>query len=255
MQLALAAAISLFIGLSLGLLGGGGSILTVPILVYVLEVPAKQAIATSFMVVGLTSFFAMLQHARKGTVRWRTGLTFGGAAMTLAYVSGRVAKFLPGKLLLVLFAIVMVVTSITLLKGRKGLEECSKEERHQPPVLRVLLQGAAVGAVTGLIGAGGGFLIVPALVLLTGLTMHEAIATSLLIISLNSLTGFAGYLTHVSVPWKLASVVSSAAVVGSFGGSALAHRISAERLRKAFAVFILLMAAFMLYRELVLSPK
>lgn len=243
----LAIVLSLLIGLSLGLLGGGGSILTLPILVYAVGVEPREAIATSLIVVGVTSLVAVAQHARKGNVDLRTGAIFGVAGMIGAYLGGVVAGFFPATVLLLLFAGIMVATAVAMLRGR-GV---SAEKAHQRlPVGRVLFDGLVVGLVTGLVGAGGGFLVVPALALLGGLPMHRAVGTSLLVIAMKSFAGFAGHATHVNIDLTLTSVVTLAAVVGSFGGAALAPRVPASSLRKYFAWFVLAMAAYLVFQQL-----
>jgi uncharacterized protein len=248
MTLVLALVLSLLIGLSLGLLGGGGSILTVPILVYALGVEAKEAIATSLLVVGITSVAAVIPHARAGAVRWRTGLVFGVAGMVGAYGAGRVAHFIPATVLLLAFAVMMLVTAVAMLRGRRGGDETSIEatEPTELPVLKVLGEGLVVGAVTGLVGAGGGFLVVPALVLLGGLPMRAAVGTSLVVIALKSFAGFGGYLGHVAIDWSLAAIVSAAAVVGSVAGGRLAAKVPQDMLRRGFAWFVVVMGLFML---------
>lgn len=247
----LAVALALLIGIALGLLGGGGSILTVPILVYALGVEEKAAIATSLLVVGITSAVAAVQHARAGNVVWRVALVFAGAGMVGAFAGGRVAAYLPSTLLLALFGLLMLGTAIAMWRGR-GRSARSAEARNAParlPIVKVLLEGLVVGGVTGLVGAGGGFLIVPALALLGGLSMQAAVGSSLVVIALKSFAGFAGYVSHVEVSYALAGIVTASAVVGSFGGAALAKRTSPETLRKGFAVFVLVMAVFMLAKQ------
>lgn len=243
----LAMLLSLLIGLSLGLLGGGGSILTVPILVYAVGVEPKAAIATSLLVVGVTSLVAMLQHARAGNVDLRTGLVFGAAGMVGAYGGGLLARFFSGTVLLLIFAALMVATAVAMLRGRREPDERTHERL---PLVRVLLDGFVVGLVTGLVGAGGGFLVVPALVLLGGLPMHRAVGTSLLVITLKSFAGLAGHVTHVDVDLSLAAVVTAAAVAGSVLGAALAPRVPARRLRRTFAWFVLGMAAYLVLQQI-----
>lgn len=252
MTLVVALLLSLLIGVSLGMLGGGGSILTVPILVYALDVEPKSAIATSLLVVGVTSAAAMIPHARAGRVRVRTGLVFGAAGMVGAYLAGLVAHFIPAGILMLAFSVMMLVTAAAMLRGRKSVAEGSVGEgvRRELPVAKVLLEGLVVGAVTGLVGAGGGFLVVPALVLLGGLPMSTAVGTSLVVISMKSLAGLAGYLGHVDIDWKLAATVSAFAVLGSLLGGRLAGRIPADRLRKGFAWFVVAMGTFMLVQQL-----
>ncbi|XSG83751.1 MAG: sulfite exporter TauE/SafE family protein [Methylohalobius sp. ZOD2] len=248
----LAVLLSLLIGLTLGLLGGGGSILTVPILVYALHVPAKEAIATSLLVVGITSLVAMVQHAWKGSVSWRVGVIFGAAGMVGAFLGGWVARYIPSVLLLVGFALIMFATAWAMLRNGQKSRKPKREEGECLDCMawgEIILHGLVVGAVTGLVGAGGGFLVVPALTLLGGLPMHLAIGTSLLVIFLKSMAGFIGYLSHVSVDYTLAGVVTGSAVVGSFLGSWLAHRIAAKHLRKTFAWFVIGMAIYILFQQ------
>jgi uncharacterized protein len=252
MTLVLALVLSLLIGLSLGLLGGGGSILTVPILVYALGVEAKEAIATSLLVVGITSIAAVIPHARAGAVRWRTGLVFGVAGMIGAYGAGRIAHFIPATILLLGFAVMMLVTAVAMLRGRRGARSVEPDAIAAPeelPILKVLGEGLVVGAVTGLVGAGGGFLVVPALVLLGGLPMRAAIGTSLVVIALKSFAGFGGYLGHVQIDWSLAAIVSASAVVGSVIGGRLAGRVAQDTLRRGFAWFVIVMGVFMLVQQ------
>jgi uncharacterized membrane protein YfcA len=243
----LALALSVLIGVSLGLLGGGGSILTVPILVYALEVPAKEAIATSLVVVGVTSLVSSGQHAMKGSVRWATAFQFGLASMVGAYAGGWGAQWFSGTVLLLLFAAMMVATSVAMLRPKKA--------NGDPPTKTLpwwlaVIEGLAVGAATGLVGAGGGFLVVPALVLLGGLGMREAIGTSLVVIAMKSFAAYLGHASHVQIDWTLAGVVTVAAVVGSLAGGALAHRVPQGVLRRAFGIFVLAMAGFLLFKEI-----
>lgn len=247
-MLVLAIALAVLIGVSLGLLGGGGSIMTVPILRYVLGMEAHRAIALSLLVVGATSAAAVIPHARRGRVRWRTGFVFGLAGMTGAYLAGRVAHFIPAGVLLVGFGLMMFATAIAMLRGRKQRSPAIAASAELP-VAKVLGEGLVVGAVTGLVGAGGGFLVVPALVLLGGLPMEAAVGTSLVVIAMKSLAGFAGYLGHTEIDWTVGLLVSGAAVAGSFAGSALADRVAPERLRKAFGWFVIVMALFILAQE------
>lgn len=246
-MLPLALMLSLLIGVALGLLGGGGSILTLPILTYVVGMDPKAAIAASLFVVATTSAVGVVAHARAGRVRWRTGVIFGGAGMVGAYLGGRLAAYLPARLLMVLFAVMMVATAVAMLRGRRTPAATGAREL---PVGKVVLEGVVVGVVTGIVGAGGGFLVVPALVLLGGLGMEAAVGTSLVVISLKSFAGFYGHLGHVTLDWKVMLLVTAAAVVGSFGGGALAGRIPPATLRKGFGVFVLVMAAFILGKEL-----
>jgi len=245
--LVLTLVLSIAIGLSLGLLGGGGSILTVPILAYVAGLDAKEAIAASLFVVGVTSAVGVVSHARAGRVRWRTGLVFGGAAMAGAFGGGLLGGFVPGQILMVAFALMMLATAAAMIRGRRG----STEPRDGDlPVLTVLAEGLVVGLVTGIVGAGGGFLVVPALVLLGGLPMSAAVATSLLVIAMKSFAGLAGYLTTVQLDWPLVLAVTGAAVLGSFAGARLAGIIPEATLRRGFGYFVVVMGLFVLVQEL-----
>ena len=244
----LAAILSFLIGLSLGLLGGGGSILTLPILVYVLDVEPRTAIAMSLLVVGITSTSGALIHARGGRVRYRTGLVFGATAMAGAYAGGQVAHFLPASVLLTAFAAVMLVTSAAMMRGRRAPRPAGVPA--EPEVAKVLAIGAVVGTVAGLIGAGGGFLIVPALALFGGLAMPEAVGTSLMVIAMQSFAGFAGHAGHVHLDVRLTLVVSASAVAGSLVGTQLGRGLSPEHLRRGFAWFVLAMALFLLTKQL-----
>jgi hypothetical protein len=245
-MLLVAALLSLLIGVSLGLLGGGGSILTLPILVYVLDVEPKRAIAMSLFVVGVTSATGAVAHARAGRVRYRTGLVFGVTAMAGAYAGGQVARFVPATMLLVAFGALMLTTSLAMMRGRRATGAPAADVK----VGKVLGTGAAVGVVAGLVGAGGGFLIVPALALFGGLAMPEAVGTSLLVIALQSFAGFAGHAGHVQLDWTLSLIVTGAAVAGSFAGARLGRDLSPDALRRGFAWFVLAMALFLLGKQI-----
>ncbi|MEU7575284.1 sulfite exporter TauE/SafE family protein [Micromonospora sp. NPDC049240] len=239
---------AVLIGVSLGLLGGGGSILAVPLLVYVAGLPTKEAIATSLLVVGATSAVGVLPHARAHRVRWRTGLIFGVAGMTGAYAGGRLAGFVPASVLLTAFALMMLATAAAMIRGRRPVE--GRPMPRELPTLRVILDGVVVGLVTGLVGAGGGFLVVPALALLGGLPMPVAVGTSLVVIAMKSFAGLAGYLSSVRIDWALAAAVTVAAIVGSLLGGRLAGRIPEHVLRLSFGWFVVAMGGFVLVRQL-----
>ncbi len=244
--------LAVLVGVSLGMLGGGGSILTVPLLVYVAGMETKEAIATSLLVVGVTSAAAAVSHARAGRVQWRTGLIFGAAGMAGAYAGGRVAEFVPGGVLLGAFALMMVATGIAMLRGRRQVD--TARAHTDLPVPTIVAEGVVVGLVTGLVGAGGGFLVVPALALLGGLPMPVAVGTSLVVIAMKSLAGLGGYLSSVQIDWGLAAAVTAAAVVGSVLGGRLAGRVPPDTLRKGFGWFVLAMAAFILVQQVPGGP-
>jgi len=244
----LAIVLAVFVGVSLGLLGGGGSILTVPLLAYVAGMDAKQAIATSLLVVGTTSAVGAISHARAGRVQWRTALLFGATTMAGAYAGGHLAKFIPGTVLLIGFAVMMVVTAIAMLRGRKNT--ATTAHTQQLPLAKIAVVGVTVGMVTGLIGAGGGFLLVPALVLLGGLPMPIAVGTSLVIIAMNSVAGLLGYLSSVRIDWTLGAALTAAAVAGALIGARFAGKVNPDALRKAFGWLVLGMASVILGEEI-----
>lgn len=235
----------LLIGGVLGLLGGGGGILTVPVLVYVVGVEPKPAIAMSLLLVGVTSSFGAALQARTAQVRWKLGGILGLVSMASAFVGGRLAELVPERVLLGGLGTVMILTALAMLKGRS--------ESGPSPSLgfgRVLLIGVAVGMVSGLVGAGGGFLIVPALTLLGGFAMREAIGTSLVVISLQAFAGFAGHASHVALDWQLVAILTSAATLGLLASTLLGKRLSAETLRRAFALVVLATGLFVIGRQL-----
>jgi cytochrome c/uncharacterized membrane protein YfcA len=227
--------LALAVGLSLGLLGGGGSVLTVPIFKYVLGFDAKQAIAMSLVVVGALSLIGAARHWRAGRVDVRVAAIMGGIAIPASYVAARLAVFISGAAQLSMFAIVVCVAAISMLRPRPDDNEAAA-----PAHLGRLFPAAlGVGALTGLIGVGGGFLIVPTLVLFGGVPMKVAIGTSLLVIAANCAAGFAGYVGHVSIPWANVAEFTAIAALGIFGGAQLCEFVSPARLRRGFAVLLL----------------
>ena len=258
-MIVVAAILAVFIGMAVGLLGGGGSILTTPLLIYVVGFDAKEAIAASLFVVGVTSIFGLISHARAGRVVWRIGLIFGGAGMVGAFIGGQIGARLPSALLLAAFAVMMGITAVAMIRGRK---QVAGKAHKGLPLFRILLDGLIVGFVTGLVGAGGGFLVVPALALLAGLAMPKAVATSLLVVAMKSFAGLAGYLfvfgqgTFISVNpeteinWSATLIITAAAIVGALIGSSIVGRIHPDKLRKAFGYFVLVMAVFILSQQI-----
>ncbi len=248
----LASSIALFavVGVTMGLLGGGGGVLTVPILTFVAGYGAKQAIATSLFVVGAAAIAGVVMHARAGRVRWRTGYLFGAAGMLGAFLGGNLAQYIPGTALLVLFAVMMGAGAIAMLRPRRAAEP-GAPVRDLPPVA-VLLKGGAVGLLSSLVGAGGGFLIVPVLVV-GGLPMHVAVGTSLLVISMQSFAGLASHLGHMSLDWPVAIGMAAVAVGGLVIGAALSGRVPQARLRRGFGWFLVVMAAFVLMQQVPLA--
>ena len=247
-MLALGLALAALIGLSLGLLGGGGSILTVPVLVYVLGVAAKPAIAMSLPVVGITSLVGAGLHWRLGNVRVPTALTFGVVAMVGAFAGAKLAAFLSGAAQLLLLAVVMLAAAGSMLRDTRGTR--AEAETTTPPRLALLAPVAlAVGVLTGVVGIGGGFLVVPALVVLANVPMRQAVGTSLLVIAMNSASGFAGYLGTVDLDWAFLAGFTAAAVAGALVVTALVARVPQAALKRGFAVFLLAMGGFVLYKN------
>jgi uncharacterized membrane protein YfcA len=247
--------LSIIIGILLGLLGGGGSILTVPVLVYLAKLSAQEAIVTSLIVVCLTSLIAVISHARHRRVCWKTGLTFGIAGMLGAYAGGRLSAYIPDVILLALFALLMIAASFSMIKKPKtapaSVENC--EENFCPknlPVSAILLDGVLVGLITGLIGVGGGFLLVPALTLLAGLPIQAAIGTSLFIIVLQSISALFGHAGHITLNLQLTTIVTLCAIIGSFVGSYLSSIIHSRYLKPGFGFFVLFLGSFLLYQEM-----
>lgn len=247
-MIALTVVLAVLVGVSLGLLGGGGSILTVPLLAYVAGMDAKQAIATSLLVVGATSAVGAISHAKAGRVQWRTGLVFGAAGMAGAYAGGLLGHYIPGSVLLLGFAAMMIATAIAMLRGRKST--ATADPAHRIPVIKVIAEGLVVGLITGLVGAGGGFLVVPALALLGGLSMPIAVGTSLIVIAMKSFAGLAGYLSTVQIDWAVAGLVTAAAVVGGLVGARVSEKVNPDALRKGFGWFVLAMSSVILAEEL-----
>ena len=247
-------ALALLVGLSLGVLGGGGSILTVPIFVYVMGFPAKQAIAMSLPVVGTTSLIGAFGHWRAGNLDVRTGLAFAVFAMAGARLGSLLATRVSGLAQLSLLALVMIVAAVLMLRRRapQGTETQGEQVPVQKGIMRVAAiagVGLGVGMLTGLIGIGGGFLFVPALVLFGRLSVKTAVGTSLLVIAASTASGFFGYRGQVTVPWSIVAMFTLAALGGLAVGTRLVGHLSAQALRRLFAYFLFLMSAFILYQN------
>jgi uncharacterized membrane protein YfcA len=254
-------------GLSLGLIGGGGSILTVPILVYLFHIDPVLATAYSLFIVGATSLFGSFSHIKLGNIHWRTAFVFGipsiiSVFLTRMYlvpaipnpiftVAGHEVSKATG--LLVLFAVIMLAASYSMIRKQKKAAEVDIDEvKYNYPL--ILAEGAIVGVVTGLVGAGGGFLIIPALVLLAKLPMKKAVGTSLMIIAAKSLIGFMGDLRGDEViDWKFMLIFTAIAVMGIFTGSYMSSKISNDKLKPVFGWFVLVMGIYILLKETVLK--
>lgn len=232
------------IGLSLGLLGGGGSILTVPALVYLVGQSPQAAVTTSLAIVGANSALGASFHHSQGTLNWKVALIFGGVGMVVAYLAAGLSKLFSPALLLVAFALLMLfVGGMMILRREQSSTEPAGIVWNLP---LTLVGGAGVGLLTGVVGVGGGFMIVPALVMLVGLPMNQAIGTSLVIIAANSAAGLLGHLTGTLLDLSLTLIFVSAGLVGTFVGARLAKRLPATRLRQAFALFVIVLALFLL---------
>lgn len=238
-------ALAAVIGISLGLLGGGGSILAVPILVYVVGMEAKTAIAASLLVVGSTSLIGALRHWRANNIDVRTAVVFGIVSMAGSFAGGRVAAFLSDAFQLTLFAVVMLAASVSMFRSGSN-ERVTLAAARLPFIIGA---AAVVGLLTGVVGVGGGFLIVPALVLFSGVPMKRAVGTSLLVIAMNSGSGFLAYAGHVNIDWGYTVVFTTLAIAGVFAGSALVPYVSQGALKRSFAAFLIVVAAFILLQN------
>jgi uncharacterized membrane protein YfcA len=244
----LAAFLAVLIGLSLGLMGGGGSILTVPILVYILDMDAKLAIALSLAIVGVTALIGSASHFKAGNINLRIAAVFTPVAMAGTFLGAKLSAYISGSTQLLIFAIVMIIAAYFMFKGRSGGED----EDHSGEKLNYLLivgEGLFVGVLTGIVGVGGGFMIVPALVLLGKVPMKEAIGTSLLIIAFKSFAGFAGYVGQVEIPWAFLGQFTIATTAGILIGSYLVKFVPQDKLKKGFAIFLVVMGVFILYKN------
>lgn len=257
---------AVIMGLSLGLIGGGGSILTVPILVYLFSIDAVLATAYSLFIVGLTSLIGSFSHMRMGNIHWKTALVFGvpsivSVFLTRAYLVPAIPKtlFQLGSLevtkpigLLLLFAVIMLLASYSMIRKQKVKPTGSEKIEYNYPL--IMVEGLVVGVVTGMVGAGGGFLIIPALVLLAKLPMKQAVGTSLIIIAAKSLIGFTGDLKgDETIDWKFLILFSSIAIIGIVAGSIFSKNVSNERLKPIFGWFILVMGIYIIVKETLLK--
>lgn len=246
-MLILGLGLALVVGLAMGLLGAGGSILTVPIFVYVFGFEAKQAIAMSLAVVGATSVVGAVRHGQLGNVNLRIALTFGPIAMLGTYLGARLSVFFSGTQQLALFGTVMLAASFFMLRDH----DPAPSERRPRTATRalVLLAAFGVGILTGLAGVGGGFLIVPVFILLLRLPVKQAVGTSLLVITLKSFAGFGSYLTHVDVAWGLIGGFAAIAIAGIWIGTHLVNFLSPHAIKRVFGILLLVMGAWILYQN------
>lgn len=254
---------ALLIGVVLGLVGGGGSILTVPVLVYILAIEPVMATAYSLFVVGTAAAVGAISNIRKGLVDLRIAIIFAIPAFIAVYLTrrflipaipdplGQIGELIIGKdmAIMLLFAVIMLISSYSMIKDQKKPVE-SLEGRKKLNIGVILLEGTAVGLVTGIVGAGGGFLIIPALVLLAGLPMKTAVGTSLLIIAFKSLIGFIGDVQNMVIDWVFLVGFTTLAVLGILIGIYMSGFIEGKKLKKAFGYFTLIMSFYILWKEL-----
>lgn len=254
---------SIFIGIALGIIGGGGSILTVPVLVYLFSIDAVLATAYSLFVVGTTSIIGSFSYFRKALINIRIAIVFGIPSIVAVYLTrAYIVPALPDEIfhigdfiltknmmVMLLFAILMIVASYSMIKkDRPRIEGVLAEQRFNYPL--ILIEGTVVGILTGIVGAGGGFLIIPALVVLGKLPMKEAVGTSLVIIAAKSLIGFFGESSESTINWTFLLTVTGFAIVGIFIGMALSKKIDGDKLKPAFGWFVLLMGIYILIKEI-----
>lgn len=245
---------ALLVGLSLGLMGSGGSILTVPVLIYLAGEQEKVAIAESLGIVGAIALAGFAPYAYKKQVHWRSVILFGLPGMAGTYGGAIIAGYVSGTFQLILFAGVMVVAAVMMFLDNKKTNPSGKADISHA-WWKIVLEGLAVGILTGLVGVGGGFLIVPALVLLGGLPMNIAIGTSLGVIALKSFSGFIKYIEvladlGLAINWELVFIFSLIGAVGSFVGKTIGSKISNDGLKKGFAIFLIFMGAYILYMNI-----
>ena len=229
------------IGLSLGLLGGGGSILTVPALVYVVGQSPQAAVTASLVIVGANSAMGAFTHRSQGTLNWKVALVFGGGGMAAAYLAAGWSKLLPPTALMTLFALLMLVVGLFMIFKPQPTGADSGRGW-----LVTIASGVGVGLMTGFLGVGGGFLIVPALVMLVGLPIRQAVGTSLVVIAMNSLAGFLGHLDGPQIDLQVVGIFVASGLAGALAGARLTRLVHPDHLRKAFAVFVILLAVFLL---------
>lgn len=253
---------ALVVGLVLGLIGGGGSILTVPILVYLIGLNPVTATAYSLFVVGTTSLFGAFQNYRNKMVDLRTAIVFSIPAFIAVYLTRRyLVPAIPDSLftifdfeitknifIMIFFAIIMLLASISMIKTKKKGNSIEQEIEYNIPL--IIVEGVIVGVLTGIVGAGGGFLIIPALVLLAKLPMKLAVGTSLVIISAKSLIGFLGDVQNLAIDWTFLIIFTLLSIIGILIGVYATKFISGEKLKKGFGWFTLLMAVYIIYKEL-----
>tara|TARA_R110000737_G_scaffold193924_1_gene215158 strand:- start:19011 stop:19808 length:798 start_codon:yes stop_codon:yes gene_type:complete len=254
---------ALLVGLVLGLIGGGGSILTLPILVYVFKIEPVLGTAYSLFVVGFTALVGTIRNSKSNMIAYKTGFIFSIPALATIFLTRKiVVPALPdvfyqsdwititkATAIMVLFAAVMLIASVSMIRGRKDVDENESKKVHMP---KLIMNGFAVGLLAGLVGAGGGFLIIPALVFFAHLPMKKAVATSLMVIAINSLIGFLGDAFTLSIDWVFLLLFTSLSAIGIFIGIYLNKFISGAKLKKGFGWFVLIMGVYIILKETIL---
>lgn len=233
------------IGLALGLLGGGGSILTVPALVYVVGQTPQMAVTASLMIVGANSALGAFAHRSQGSLNWKVALVFGGVGMTTAYLAAGWSKAIPSLWLMIAFAVLMLVVGLFMIFFKTTA--LHQEGRGWPVTVA---SGAGVGLMTGFLGVGGGFLIVPALVMLVGLPIRQAVGTSLVVIAMNSLAGLLGHLGGPPLDFQTIAIFVTAGFTGALLGARMTRYVHPENLRRMFALFVIILAVVLLVDNL-----
>lgn len=241
--------LAMIIGITLGLFGGGGGILTVPLLHYGLAMPVDQAITTSLLIICITSIVATWQYAKQKHVLWREGSLLGFSGIVGAVVGAQLSVIFPSQALLLMLAAMMLASSIAMLCNKNETLLCDLNTTKLS-LVSILVIGLVVGIVTGMVGAGGGFLVVPALVVFLRLPLPIAIGTSLFVISLNTASGFIAHYQNSSLDVKLIAIITLLAVIGTLIGGKIAIKISINTLRKSFSLFIILVALLLIATEL-----
>ncbi|WP_026970064.1 sulfite exporter TauE/SafE family protein [Algoriphagus terrigena] len=256
-------AAAVLIGISLGLIGGGGSILTVPVLVYILGVDPVLATAYSLFVVGSTSLVGAGTFMKKGLVDYKTAVVFAIPSFIAVFLTRKfLVPWLPDPLfsvgelaitkdvgIMVFFAVIMLAASVSMIRNKKCVD-CNENEEVRFNLPLIALEGSVVGLITGIVGAGGGFLIIPALVILAKLPMKMAVGTSLLIIAAKSLIGFLGDISTQTIDWKMLLIFTGLSIMGIFIGSAMSKNINEKALKTGFGWFVLLMGIYIIGKEL-----
>ena len=258
---------SILIGVALGLIGGGGSILTVPVLVYLFGVSPLLSTSYSLFIVGSTSLVGAVNNYKQGFVNVKIALLFGLTSITTVFLTrkfiipnipqevAKIGSFIitESMLMMILFATLMVIAATAMIKNRKSIDE-KNPVKTKLNIIKLLVYGIAIGITTGFLGAGGGFLLIPTLVILLGLPMKEAVGTSLLIIALNSLFGFSADLGHFEIDWYFLLTITAIALVGLVIGSQIGKKIESIKLKKGFGYFVLIMGIFIIIKEVFLNP-